>query len=194
MAKQRKRRLKPYEKVAFTNELGHVINPGDGILAVTKSTASVHVYVGRYLGLRRNTRWNQDHVNVVVEYDLVDEYHAHNVTGKRWDWYYKPPGMARPNYPHVEYPSYPRLPWSASAEEKQKAQDEYNNKRAAADQKYKELQAEYQAKMKEWNDAIEAYKKANYTEVKKPYTQARTLQNNKIYPINMQMKELAKAA
>jgi len=196
MAKQRKRRLKPYEAIPFTNELKQVINPGDSIIAVTHCTQHIDVNLGRYIGLRRHTnRWSNkdEYLTVVVEYDLVDEYDAHNVTGERWNWRYEPPGLVRVRYPyHPGYPPAPRSTIFTSQEERNRLMAEYSAKKAEIDAKYQAAKDDYTAKQKAWDAAVEEYKKANYTTVRKPYVKAKTLQRNRIYPINMQLKDLAK--
>lgn len=172
----RKRRLKPYEAVAFTNDLGQVIQPNDDIIIVTKCTGSVSVNVGKYLGLRRHSEYNgEENQNVVVEYDLVREETCHNVTNELWNYLYEPKDVPRP-----VHPEYRRLPWNASAEERRKANDEY----AVARDNYSQA-------CNAWHKAIEDYKKANYHDVEVSYKQCRTLQCNMIYPINMKFRELA---
>jgi hypothetical protein len=47
----------PVEAIPFTNEKGHVINPGDPVVYVTMCTRRVHVSTGTFVGVRKTESW-----------------------------------------------------------------------------------------------------------------------------------------
>lgn len=85
----KKRRIKPCEAVSFTNDLGHVIQPGDQVLIITSHYKKTRIGVGRYVGLRERA--------AVVEFDEVHEKTVHNENGSIWRW--EAPGLESPKSP-----------------------------------------------------------------------------------------------
>lgn len=108
----RKQRIRPFEEVPFTNEIGQVVQPGDKIAVVTGSR-NAHISVGRYVGHRK------DHNRVIVETDHHKEVSIHKETGEEFD--------SNKHVP-MEYPSYPRYGqgnWDTAYAEYQKKYGEW---------------------------------------------------------------------
>lgn len=108
----RKQRIRPFEAIPYTNEIGQVIQPGDSVAVVTGSR-SAHISTGRYVGHRKQ------HNRVIVETD-----HHHDV------WVHKESGEEFDSKKHVpmEYPQYPRYGqgnWDAIYGEYQKKYGEW---------------------------------------------------------------------
>jgi len=180
---------KPYLKEPFTNEKGHVINPGDQIVIVTTHSHSPYVNIGVYLGKRKIGSYNgRDHFQVVVEKHLERKKSVRNDNPDvEWTWSTsKYPDDLKSLLKEVPpYPQYPRSPTYSV----------WNSKPV--------LNPEHEANMKEYqrlcnereeinnsNGFIMAkYKKDNYHDVIEKYTRLSTLHNNMIYPINMQLKD-----
>ena len=181
----KKNRLKPYLVESFINEKGHVINPDDAIVIVTTRAHSVNVNVGRYLGKRKTSSWSgKDRFQVVTAVNketskLVrndDENVVWNYNSDKYPDDLKV--LLKPNPPQPVYPS--RNSWSYSNDPE-------------FDRRYKEYQQAYKLAEEVRRDnykIIEKYKNENYHLVKIPYVQHRTLQCNRIYPVNMPLKDL----
>jgi hypothetical protein len=61
------KRITPFDEIPFTSSRGDTFNPGDSMIALTRSTGQPGLNVGKYLGVRKTSRWGRDHVNVVME-------------------------------------------------------------------------------------------------------------------------------
>lgn len=165
----RKSRSKPFEAIAFTNDLGHLIVPGDTVVAVVKGGCSIGTYQGRYLGLRHQKGWNnQEWVTTVIETDHKREIRVHNETGEEWSYDTYVPGLVKPERPD-------RFNWGLTSW--QRAEN-----RAANDAWFPSF-LDYQKAFAAYELAINNYLDANYHQVTIPYTVRRTLQLNRIYPL-----------
>jgi len=166
----RKSRIKLYEIVDFTNDLGHVIKPGDPILIVTKGYGNVGVRIGRYIGLRRKEPLlenQKERIQVCVEKDMIHKKLVHKVDGSPYSY-----GSNSKNLKYVSYPQRPFITYRTSPEERKRLEDEYSV-----------AYEEYNRKNNEYYEACEEYRKENYIEIVVPYIRRSTLKHNRIYPI-----------
>lgn len=73
----------PIQNIPFTNHLGHVIQPGDTVIAIASGYAhSVHVQLGRYIGLRMSTYQKDQIGHVVVSVPSKSRFAYNEVTKK----------------------------------------------------------------------------------------------------------------
>ncbi len=165
----------PVEALPYTNDLDDVIQPGDPVIVVTKSTGTVAIYKGTYLGSRLPRPGNinpEDYRTVQVEVELVVEELRHKVTNELFDRNKVP--AKRPDYPH-----------------------EVNFARTYVPESYRHMvkltpeeRAEYDAAMKEYvkgrrvyDAAFQAYQDQHHY-VKRIEKVKKNLQRNRIFPIN----------
>lgn len=189
---KRVRKRKPFDAVSFTNDIGQVINVGDPVIAITKSTGSVGTYVGRYVGVRKTGHKDRDgveEVNVLVETDHEHEVWVHNTNPDlTFDWDTDVPGLPDPVRPSYSLSDYgytgPLNNWYGrrSAEQEQQYQAAYAAQRKA--------HADYNQAWQDHMLAREAYKHANYHKVVKPYIVQRTLYRNRVYLTKTGLAEL----
>lgn len=186
----RKSRVKPYEIVPFTNDIDQVIQPGEAIVAITKSAGSVGTYVGKYLGLRKyKPRWaDEETVNVVIETVHEIENWLHNETNEEWSYKTSIPGIELPKPPSYNLENYgykgPSRYWHTSKTvEEQKQLNEAYEKQHAAHRKYAEL-------LKFYYEEREKYKVMHYHKVITTFTKKRTLYLNMIYAIQTRLADV----
>ncbi len=171
----------PVEAVPFTNDMGHVIQPGDGVLVITGSSHTIGVSKGVYLG-SRESRHNKNHRTVQVEIAKKVTEMRHKTTGMKMEW--SVPGLWPPRKPSdYEFRSRSRSPsiysyWEPLTPAEQAAFD-------AALAKYQVDRAAYDAK---WN----AYQAEHHLVTLTKYHK-KNLQCNRIYPLNISMDEFIKA-
>lgn len=173
----------PAAAVPYTNSLGHVINPGDDVLIVTTAYKSTNVYMGRYLGYRGEIE--DDCGSVVVAVTETRDRLVHKTTRETYD-YYKIPGQTYPEYPvrenYMDKPVAVQRDWQpwrhTTLTPQQLAMYE------ADMEAYRAKSLEYQIEAKKWRDEHES---EEYT-----YERRVTLQRNRIYPVNMPLKDFIK--
>ncbi len=166
----------PVEALPYTNDLDDVIQPGEPVIVVTKSTGTVGIYKGTYLGSRLPRPGNinpEDYRTVQVEVELVVEELRHKVTNELFD---------RKNIP-VEWPNYPREHEFAKTYHPVrnywpmvKLTPEERTEYDAAMKKYVEGRRVYDA-------AFQAYQDQHHY-VKRIEKVKKNLQRNRIFPIN----------
>jgi hypothetical protein len=165
---------KPVE-LPYENDLGHIINVGDKVLIVTTGYShSVSVRMGTYLGKIRDDKDSDYESGCVVMVDEERRVLRHKETNEELDWekHIEPATGPRPEYPtlhHVQWLSRVRLT------------DEQNKENAERQAAHKVATDLYNAKQ------VEVMK--NFHHVYEPYTRRTTLQRNRIYPVNMGLKE-----
>ena len=182
----KKRKVKPYLEESFTNKKGHVINPGDEVVIITTRSHSPYVNIGVYLGKRKTGSYNgNDTYQVVVEKHLKRTKAVHNNNPEiEWTWY----TAKCPDDLKVllkEIPPYPEYPRNDSYSAWNRVNKEHDEKMA----EYRRLVNEREEINRANGFIMAKYKKDNYHEVTEKYTRISSLQNNMIYPLNMQLKD-----
>lgn len=78
--------MKPYDQIAFTNEFGQVIQPGQACIIVAKGySGGISTYKGRYLGVRTYSGWyrsQEPKYQVVAEVEDKKGGYIHPTTGE----------------------------------------------------------------------------------------------------------------
>lgn len=84
----------------WTNKKGQVIQPGDKVFAFTRCTGYLHIHVGTYLGVLKNTGYLGNRVQVAVQAKKRVAYLKGSDVPYDWKEYYK----GRVSYPkNLEY-------------------------------------------------------------------------------------------
>lgn len=169
----RKRRLKPFDAVPFTNSKGHVLQPGDAAIAVTTCTSRGELRIGTYLGTRKGSG-HYGGISVILEVKdsrklLVD---ANDVP---YDF-----GLENRELPYPRgYPRFNRTNARYGTPEYNAANEEYQ----------KEVKAYNDGPVAEYK-AAQAKRRENYSFKEFPYTWVTNLQNNNIYPAGIALADV----
>lgn len=73
----------------WTNKEGQVIQPGDKVFAFTRCTGYLHIHVGTYLGVRKNTGYQGIRVQVAVQAEKSVAYIKGRDVPYDWGPYYR---------------------------------------------------------------------------------------------------------
>jgi len=156
---------KPVE-LPYESDLGHTINVGDKVLIVTTGYShSVKVRMGTYLGKTKDDTNDDYEASVIVMVDEERKVLRHKETNEELDWekHIEPATGPRPEYPKLHF-----VQWQNAENEQRQAQ-------------YKTDMESYDAKRQTVME--------QFHHVYEPYTRRTTLQRNRIYPVNMGLKE-----
>lgn len=73
----------------WTNKEGDVIQPGDKVFAFTRCTGYLYIHVGTYLGVRKNTGYLGNRVQVAVQAEKRVAYLNGSDVPYDWNAHYK---------------------------------------------------------------------------------------------------------
>ena len=177
---------KPYDAVPFTNNIGQIINVNDPIIAITKCTGNIHVYVGKYMGFRK---FYGNNINVVIETHHEKEAWMHKEIPNLefYSYWNKNPDFKYPLYPSANLKDYG---YNGGNIYTLRLDSNEHKDLNQAKIKLKKVMDDYKLKIIDYQKNLQKHKMEYFNKIIIQYSVNRTLKLNRIYLVDTKISNL----